>query len=171
MHSCRFGFGGIIPTIGTGYFHDPRVRAMGSGLELYGLRKDDTEFPVEISLSPLDTEEGVLVSAAIRDITERMKVEAKFRGFLEAAPDAVVIVNGQGSMVLVNSQTEKLFNYPRSALLGKPVEMLVPERFRARHPAHRMGYFGGPRAPGHGLRSRAGRPSVRRTGVLGRDQL
>ncbi len=52
--------------------------------------RTDTEFPVEISLSPLETEEGVLVSAAIRDITERNKVEAKFRGFLEAAPDAVV---------------------------------------------------------------------------------
>ena len=138
-------FRGNHPGHRSGYFHDPRVRAMGSGRALYGLRKDGTEFPVEISLSPLETEEGVLVSAAIRDITERMKVEAKFRGFLEAAPDAVVIVNKEGLMVLVNSQTEKLFAYPRSALLGKPVEMLVPERFRARHPGHRTGYFGGPR--------------------------
>jgi PAS domain S-box-containing protein len=146
-------FRGRHPQHRTGYFNDPRVRAMGSGLQLYGLRKDGTEFPVEISLSPLDTEEGVLVSAAIRDLTERLKVEAKFRGFLEAAPDAVVIVNREGKMVLVNSQTEKLFGFPRQALIGQAVEILVPERFRARHPGHRAGYFTGPRprAMGSGL--------------------
>jgi PAS domain S-box-containing protein len=135
------------------YFGDPRVRSMGSGLELFGLRKDGSEFPVEISLSPLETEEGVLVSAAIRDTSERTKIEGKFRGFLEAAPDAVVIVNREGKMVLVNSQTEKLFGYSRERLIGEPVEMLVPSRFRGRHPDHRSSYFGGPkpRAMGSGL--------------------
>jgi PAS domain S-box-containing protein len=137
----------------SAYFTGPRPRAMGSGLELSGLRKDGTEFPVEISLSPLETEEGVLVSAAIRDITERMKIEAKFRGFLEAAPDAVVIVGEAGDIVIVNSQTEKLFGYSRNDLLGKPVEVLVPERFRVRHPGHRSSYFANSRtrAMGSGL--------------------
>jgi PAS domain S-box-containing protein len=133
------------PAHRTGYFGNPRTRAMGTGVELFGLRKDQSEFPVEISLSPLETEEGVLVSAAIRDISERMKIEAKFRGFLEAAPDAVVVVNQEGSIVIVNTQTEKLFGYARAALLGHPVEILVPERFRGRHPGHRQSYFGGPR--------------------------
>jgi protein-histidine pros-kinase len=139
-------FRGRHPEHRTSYFHGPKPRAMGSGLELSGLRKDGTEFPVEISLSPLDTEEGVLVSAAIRDLSERMKIEAKFRGFLESAPDAVVIVNHNGEIVIVNTQTERLFGYARSALLGKPVEILVPERFRAKHPGHRGSYFANPRA-------------------------
>ena len=70
---------------------------MGSGLELYARRKDGSEFSVEISLSPLETEEGTLVTAAIRDITDRKKVEAKFRGLLESAPDGIVIVNRIGN--------------------------------------------------------------------------
>ncbi|HEY6224051.1 MAG TPA: PAS domain S-box protein [Gemmatimonadales bacterium] len=141
------------PAHRRGYFSDPRVRSMGTGLELYGLRKDGSEFPVEISLSPLETEDGTLVSSAIRDITERRRAEDKFRGFLEAAPDAVVIVNRQGTIVLVNAQTEKLFGYSRQQLLGQPVEKLIPERYRAKHPNHRNAFFATPkvRSMGSGL--------------------
>lgn len=141
------------PAHRTGYFAGPRPRPMGAGVDLYGVRKDGTEFPAEISLGPVETAQGVLVTAAIRDVSERKKVEAKFRGFLEAAPDAVVIVNGHGDIVLVNSQTENLFGYPRAELLGKRVDMLVPERFRAKHPAHRAKFFAAPkvRSMGSGL--------------------
>jgi PAS domain S-box-containing protein len=124
------------------YFDEPRVRSMGAGLELFGLRKDGTEFQVEISLSPLETSEGVLVSSAIRDITHRKRAEAKFRGLLESAPDAMVIVDREGRILLVNSQTEQLFGYPREELLGRPVETLVPERFHGTHPGQRAAYFG-----------------------------
>ncbi len=105
------------------------------------MRRDGTEFPVEISLSPLETDEGVLVSAAIRDVTERKRAEALFRGLLESAPDAMVIVDTEGRVTLVNAQTEELFGYEREELVGRSVELLVPERYRSLHPDHRAGYF------------------------------
>lgn len=141
------------------YFAQPRARSMGLGLELYGIRKDGAEFPVEISLSPLETEEGMLVMSAIRDIGERKKGERKFRGLLESAPDAIVIVNPDGKIVLVNSQAEKLFGYPREELLDQKVDMLVPTRYRDKHSSHRGNFFMQPRTRSmgagldlHGLR-------------------
>jgi PAS domain S-box-containing protein len=129
------------------YFMDPRTRPMGAvgGLELYGLRKDGTEFPAEISLSPLETEDGILAITAIRDITARKKVESQFRGLLEAAPDAMVITDRRGKVILVNAQAEKLFGYTREELLGQLVEALIPPRFRGTHPGHRARYFSEPK--------------------------
>lgn len=124
------------------YGKDPRPRPMGADLELYARHKDGMEFPVEISLSPMESEEESLIIAAIRDITDRKRAEEKFRGLLESAPDAMVVVDEQGFIQLVNSQTEKMFGFDRAELVGEPVEILVPKRFRKKHAKHRVGYYG-----------------------------
>ncbi|MGF1628991.1 MAG: PAS domain S-box protein [Kiloniellaceae bacterium] len=142
------------------FFAAPRVRSMGEGLDLAGRRSDGSEFPVAISLSPVDTSEGALTIAAIRDVTHAKQAEqalrdreTRFRALLEAAPDAIVIADNDGRIVLVNAQTERLFGYVRDGLVGQPIEILVPDRFRERHIGHRTGYFAEPRvrSMGEGL--------------------
>src|SRR5918992_643257 len=250
------------------YFSDPRSRPMGAGMQLAGRRKDGSEFPAEISLSSIETEDGLLVSAAIRDVSERreaaevqarlasivqsshdaimgktldgiitswnpgaerlygysaeeivgrdvdvlvphelkrheadilariarserieqyttervrkngsivtvaltvspiadstgtivgvasvsrdigerQRAEAKFRGLLEAAPDAIVGVGSDGKIALVNAQAERLFGYDRDEMIGQAVELLVPESAHHVHPGHRSTYFSDPRS-------------------------
>jgi PAS domain S-box-containing protein len=126
------------------YLTEPRPRPMGAGAPLAGRRKDGSEFPAEISLSAINTGELALVIAAVRDVSDRLRVEAKFRGLLEAAPDAIVGVAVDGRITLVNAQTERLFGYRRAELLGQQIEVLVPDGTRAGHPGLRRQYFADP---------------------------
>jgi PAS domain S-box-containing protein len=127
------------------YTKSPKTRPMGAGRELLGRRKDASEFPVEISLSPLHTEEGIRVISIIRDISSQKEAEARFRGLLESAPDAIVVVDREGRIQIVNGQAERMFGYERGEMLGQRVEMLVPHRFRPLHSGYREAYFDEPR--------------------------
>jgi PAS domain S-box-containing protein len=118
---------------------DALAQQIGTGIELIGRRKDGSEFPLELMLSPLESAEGILVTAAIRDISVRRnaeihlaQMEGRYRGLLEAAPDAMVVVNQAGDIVLLNMQAEKQFGYRRDELLGKKVKSIIPEGFAER---------------------------------------
>ncbi|MGN6161733.1 MAG: sensor domain-containing protein [Marmoricola sp.] len=122
----------------------PATRTMGAGRDLYGRRKDGSEVPIEIGLNPLDTEDGSFVLASIIDITERKRSQERLAQMIEAAPNAMVMVNQRGEIVLVNSQTEVSFGYTREELLAMRVEQLIPERFRLEHHGYRGRYFADP---------------------------
>ena len=135
-----------------GFFGQPDTRSMGAGRDLFGLRRDGSEVPIEIGLNPLRMPEGLFVLAAIIDITERKRAEERLRRVVEAAPNAMLMVDAKGGIVLVNSQTEKLFGYTRDELLKLPIEALLPQRFRGHHERYRQGFFAQPdtRAMGAG---------------------
>jgi PAS domain S-box-containing protein len=124
-------------------------------------RKDGSLVHVDVTtrLVPDADAARELIVVSHRDVTttrslhEAARIQARFGGLLESTPDAIVIVNALGRIVLANSQTDQLFGYRPNEMIGKPVEILVPERFRAGHIAHRTGYFGDPktRSMGAGL--------------------
>jgi PAS domain S-box-containing protein len=119
------------------------------------VRKDGTHFTASVVITPrLDRDEQlvgfVLVS---RDVTEQIQLtrdleqaQSYARSLIECAPDAMVIVNADGLIRLANAETEKLFGYDSEELVGRPVEILIPERFQGQHPAHRANFFAAPRA-------------------------
>jgi PAS domain S-box-containing protein len=118
---------------------DAQAQQIGTGIELTGRRKDGSEFPIELMLSPLESAEGIQVTAAIRDISVRKdaektlaQMEGRYRGLLEAAPDAMVVVNQSGEIVLLNLQAEKQFGYRRDELLRQKVTNIIPEGFAER---------------------------------------
>ncbi len=132
------------PGLRSSFFTKPESRPMGVGRDLYGLKKDGSEFPIEIGLNPIETDEGTMVLSAIVDISSRKRLEERFRQVVESAPNAMVMINAHGLIEMVNAQAEKVFGFARAEMLGQSIEILVPERFRENHPGLRNSFFGKP---------------------------
>ena len=119
-------------------------------MEMTALHRDGREFPVELAIAAVVVGDQVYFSAFIQDISERKRAEERLRLVVDAAPNAMIVGGEDGRIAMVNLQAEKLFGYARTELLGEPMEMLVPERFRARHSGMQHGFFAAPQEPSMG---------------------
>jgi PAS domain S-box-containing protein len=129
------------------YLTSQQGKVIGRTMELMARHREGKEFPIELALASSDVGHDLFFTAIIRDITARMEAErvlraseARFRDLLQSAPDAILVIDEQGRIQLVNTQTERLFGYRRDELIGQKIEMLIPERYRGRHAGYREGY-------------------------------
>ncbi|POX36787.1 MEKHLA domain-containing protein [Streptomyces sp. Ru73] len=124
------GFRGRHARHRRGYAHRREPRAMGNGLEVYGRRKDGSRFPVEVSLSPLETANGLLVSATVRDVSERKAAEARLNGLadlVESSHDAILAKTADGRITYWNAAAQRLYGYTAEEVVGRHVSLLAAE--------------------------------------------
>ncbi len=115
--------------------------SIGHPEEVTGLRADGGEFPIEISRATWVAGGAPVVAGIIRDVSARRRAEQKLRGLLESAPDAIVVADQEGQIVVCNARAEAIFGYSREEMLGSPVELLVPDASRRAHAAMRGQWF------------------------------
>jgi rsbT co-antagonist protein RsbR len=115
--------------------------------EGWRIRQDGSRFWVNAITTPLRDPLGNLIGfgKVLRDLSQRQQATERFRLIVESAPNAIIMANHEGSMILVNSQTERLFGYGRDELIGQSVDLLVPERVRGAHPSYRASFFADPK--------------------------
>jgi PAS domain S-box-containing protein len=118
-------------------------RRMSGSTIVYGLRKSGEEFPVDASISQMDTGDGHLYTVILRDVTERARAEseqarlaARLAGLLDSAMDGIITTDSQQRIVMYNRAAEKIFGWPQLQVMGQPLDMLLPPRFRHGHSKH-----------------------------------
>jgi len=145
----------------------PEARPMGRGRDLYALRSDGQEVPVEIGLNPIETESGRLIVTTVIDQTERRRAEARFRTVVESAPSGMLMIDTTGNIVLANHEAERTFGYESGELegpardprlLGIADRRRAHARTRARGPAADRN--GGQTRPPGGRADARGRPAA-----------
>src|SRR5687768_4667671 len=125
---------GVHPSRRQGYFADPHARPMGAGMELAARHRDGTEFPAEISLSAIDTDEGMLVAVAIRDVTDRRRESealARLASIVQSSHDAIVGKTLDGRIASWNPGAERLYGFGADDVLGKHASLLFPPERQA----------------------------------------
>lgn len=129
------------PELRQAFFELPTNRSMGTGRDLFGKHKDGHRIPIEIGLQPIGDGDEITVLVSVVDITERKNNELRIRLALDASASAMIMIDDAGKIVLTNASAEFMFGYEKDELIGRPIEDLVPERFRRKHGVYRTSYL------------------------------
>ncbi|WP_062065190.1 sensor histidine kinase [Cellvibrio sp. OA-2007] len=144
-------FSGNHAQLRQSYIDQPSTRYMGAGRDLYGKRKDKSEFPLEIGLRSLTADDEQFIVATIVNITRRKQLEERLVKVIEASPYGQLLVDERGIIQLINPSLLTLFGYSKDELLGKSMDILLPERYREGHEKLRAGYVQKPSLRAMGL--------------------